>query len=993
MMKRLFFCAVTALLALTASAVEVGDYVYTPSGRYQLKALQSSIDLSIPNDFEGWKSIGDDALLDNFDAVDGFVSTSVPANTKGLYKSFSLDDNNKTYVLVFDAKAPESNLAYSFTPKFLGANQAYIAHLNVYATDDGNYISTATADATVSGQADLDLGFQLTSEYQTYATALTNGGADKTWFIEISQLLSGISVGNIQVYEAEKVYDNRFVQNKIDYLNAIVNVYNWDGMTKTAEETKLWDYIKAAPEVLEGLSNGPDVETGEVIFTEVCDSIVRFCNVFMGDFAAENKMRFEDGDGVSKNTNPIAGWNGATTRWWHTKGASTVEWGRFLYSYNNSEPLSQTKTLTAGSYVFSIDAYMNSDTYRNTIENHDKNTTKHSAVCRGELTLSILNEEGEEVYTGKTVGLDNQNYKTGFVAFTIPEGQDANYTFKILAADTYAENGWTTNAKNGWGGTGYFNNLRIFFKPAGKYNAKQLAYIEKVRVQIDVMRTNYDKIASYVDDPQYYWYKWAAEDTANIYKPLLDFYESLTDDDIINGFDDPGSKAAKEAWEAEYGEEAPDWDYNLSFDKYDAGLQNAADSVYNYGVRPVRNLNNRFLAFNQHLFDLQATIDKAYQALNTRVFEEKILYSNLQLEAEGAQESLESFKEDPGNYDDLAVLIEATDETKNLLNETLTNFYESGYNPGSEPVIIKSFDFENADAFVLDDPETSPGPGTYTDPTGVMTIANYEITEPVEGKVYYNNGLYKDGEWNNQGILRIGASNATIQLEGDDIVSGSDALHVAFDFYFGLLSGKSAGVYLKDIEDANVAGFWGSTYDNTWLTTAYNPFGINGGTDFNSKDNKGSDGELTIIQEANRTHFDFYIDYGTKSMFCIVNNAAKGAINKRYDVAKMENENPVASLVIYSNYNYIGRRCAIDNIKIEKIVLSAPTPTYVRGDANGDGEVGMPDVMFVVNYILGTPAETFNKDAADANLDGEIGMPDVMYIVQHILNGKFPDEE
>ena len=68
-------------------------------------------------------------------------------------------------------------------------------------------------------------------------------------------------------------------------------------------------------------------------------------------------------------------------------------------------------------------------------------------------------------------------------------------------------------------------------------------------------------------------------------------------------------------------------------------------------------------------------------------------------------------------------------------------------------------------------------------------------------------------------------------------------------------------------------------------------------------------------------------------------------------------------------------------------------PAYIRGDANGDGEVGMPDVMFVVNYILGDPAETFNFDNADANLDGEIGMPDVMFIVNYILNGEFPDAE
>ena len=73
----------------------------------------------------------------------------------------------------------------------------------------------------------------------------------------------------------------------------------------------------------------------------------------------------------------------------------------------------------------------------------------------------------------------------------------------------------------------------------------------------------------------------------------------------------------------------------------------------------------------------------------------------------------------------------------------------------------------------------------------------------------------------------------------------------------------------------------------------------------------------------------------------------------------------------------------------EKYINSEPA---LRGDANGDGEVGMPDIMFIVNYILGSPAEAFDADAADANLDGEVGMPDVMFIVQYILNGKFPDE-
>ena len=69
-----------------------------------------------------------------------------------------------------------------------------------------------------------------------------------------------------------------------------------------------------------------------------------------------------------------------------------------------------------------------------------------------------------------------------------------------------------------------------------------------------------------------------------------------------------------------------------------------------------------------------------------------------------------------------------------------------------------------------------------------------------------------------------------------------------------------------------------------------------------------------------------------------------------------------------------------------------PYAGILLGDANGDGEIGMPDVMFTVNYILGTPDASFNTEAADANLDGEVGMPDVMFIVNYILNGKFPEE-
>ena len=73
------------------------------------------------------------------------------------------------------------------------------------------------------------------------------------------------------------------------------------------------------------------------------------------------------------------------------------------------------------------------------------------------------------------------------------------------------------------------------------------------------------------------------------------------------------------------------------------------------------------------------------------------------------------------------------------------------------------------------------------------------------------------------------------------------------------------------------------------------------------------------------------------------------------------------------------------------ISTGAMAQSGVRGDANGDGEVGMPDVMFLMNYILGTPAENFNEKNADANLDGVISNPDAAYVVYYILYGKFPE--
>lgn len=57
-----------------------------------------------------------------------------------------------------------------------------------------------------------------------------------------------------------------------------------------------------------------------------------------------------------------------------------------------------------------------------------------------------------------------------------------------------------------------------------------------------------------------------------------------------------------------------------------------------------------------------------------------------------------------------------------------------------------------------------------------------------------------------------------------------------------------------------------------------------------------------------------------------------------------------------------------------------------KGDVNGDGLVNIADAVALVNYILGTPPETFYPDAADINDDNTINITDVTTLVSIILN-------
>lgn len=73
------------------------------------------------------------------------------------------------------------------------------------------------------------------------------------------------------------------------------------------------------------------------------------------------------------------------------------------------------------------------------------------------------------------------------------------------------------------------------------------------------------------------------------------------------------------------------------------------------------------------------------------------------------------------------------------------------------------------------------------------------------------------------------------------------------------------------------------------------------------------------------------------------------------------------------------------NIEAMGSVLNVVETT--PGDANGDGEVDVADIVNIANYILGSAAEGFLAEAADYDSDGTVDVADIVNIANYILGG------
>ena len=60
-------------------------------------------------------------------------------------------------------------------------------------------------------------------------------------------------------------------------------------------------------------------------------------------------------------------------------------------------------------------------------------------------------------------------------------------------------------------------------------------------------------------------------------------------------------------------------------------------------------------------------------------------------------------------------------------------------------------------------------------------------------------------------------------------------------------------------------------------------------------------------------------------------------------------------------------------------------PSFLHGDANGDGVLDLGDVVYLVNYLYKDGPAPTPLEAGDANGDDEVDLGDVVYLINYLF--------
>jgi len=470
MRKRLLFAAMAMGVAVSGFALENGEFVYTPQGRFQITGDNLNANSAF-QDFTGWtlvtaaegKTLADQFNINGNGYAPGISSVqSLDATAgEGMYYKFVPTSAADVYVVSYKMKGAFAT-SIRIKTNALSTNLVRVKGNSGedFGADSLNYVCFNTAE-------------ELGEEWQTFNYAIVGDGTARTYYISFTGIDSSIEIADLQIAPAMQFADLRQRDAMLDKLNAYKNCYNWS--EDVLSEYSMNDAIEGLKAI--GDESGVD-ELNEVL--ETAEAVLdEFLNKNMDDYLAGNNDNYlKTWRTKTQKASTYGVWTGTDRLFWENAG-TPFDIGHYQQSatWANGNPtkgmgVTTQKDLAAGSYVFAIDAAgMFRENAKGSWDSDDGIKPAYGVayvakVVDGAVTDTIISQvqdvsnifivddsKGERRYLGMTP-----------FSVTAKLAEDGKYEFGMIV---YCKEAYQSLAR---GSAAALYNASIWGKNANKYN-------------------------------------------------------------------------------------------------------------------------------------------------------------------------------------------------------------------------------------------------------------------------------------------------------------------------------------------------------------------------------------------------------------------------------------------------------------------------------------------------------------------------------------------
>ena len=531
MKKQLLMMAAAFMgVAGSAYAYNIGDAVYTHTGKYKIVGENIVVNGDFSNGTSGWTGLTGKAIpTDTFNVVpnggpDGkpclqvMISGGTMGNTldgsANFRQSVRLTPGN--YVFTYKVKALTGGCTSN--TRSSGRNDNY---QDVFLNNSGKspYLSTNEADnitSSVAAYVETEAGNWMTVSYNYRVEA------DEYVNFEFFNLIQYDCFADFGVYPVEQVGDDRLLQDAVKTLEAFV-----------ADETNFpgaADYLVGPIEDLKASMENPDLTVDDVngmvsmILGSDGSALQEYLNTISADVSKYfNYFTFDDCAEKSANKGAADGWTESGGRWGVSAPWSNYSTRHIFAEINGGYGLGagsqyQSAFLPKGKYLYMVQA----------------SAYQYYTAAKETYIVDWYNQRSGLKYFINADSVDMADVPTWksntyFHVFNV--ANDGEQTIGFYRAANEAASGNDRNRVSG-GGQVRFDNMHIRILGVTDEDVERFFLENNLADAQNSLKTMIDSAKTVIADSRYIWGKDVLQDSINVSQGIYDQYTNAVQEDI-----------------------------------------------------------------------------------------------------------------------------------------------------------------------------------------------------------------------------------------------------------------------------------------------------------------------------------------------------------------------------------------------------------------------------------------------------------------------------